>query len=83
MREWIFAKQNCWLTQSDGNKFRPRVFLKSLPVNYPDKWTNWTEEQYQDYIKSNGKPSIFDYIKYMMNFDYSGIKGGILGSPKK
>ena len=83
MREWIFAKQNCWLTQSDGNEFRPRVFLKSLPVNYPDKWTNWTEEQYQDYIKSNGKPSIFDYIKYMMNFDYSGIKGGILGSPKK
>lgn len=82
MRQWITANKGCWLTQSDTNPHRPRVFVKSLPVNYPNAWTNWTEEQYQEYIKENGEQTIFDLVKYMRNFDYSSYDGGIFGSPK-
>lgn len=83
MRKFIFAKKNCWLTQSEDNSYRPRIFVKSLPVNYPNKWTNWTEEQYQEYIKENGEPTVLDFIKYVRNFNYSEYEGGIFGSPKE
>lgn len=63
MRKTIYAKENCWLTQSPVNKRKPRIFLKSISVNYPDCWENWTEEQYQEYIKEHGKPGLKELIE--------------------
>lgn len=79
MRKTIHAEEGHWLTQSDSNKFRPRVFVKSLPVNYPQYWTQWTDEQKNEYEKEHGKQTLLTLLKYANNFDYSKVPGGILG----
>ena len=75
----ITANEGFWLTQSESNEFRPRIFVKRLPVNYPQYWTQWTDEQKQAYEVEHGTMSPFDLLKYMHNFDYSHIKGGVFG----
>ena len=73
-RKFIFAKEGCWLTQSDKNPHRPRIFLKSIPSKYPNAWVNWTDEKYQEYCKEHG-PMTKEVLKeYLSNFDYTGDK---------
>lgn len=78
-REIIFAKEGCWLTQSEKNDKRPRIFVKTLPVHYPEMWCNWTDEQYQEYCKEHGEMTTAKLIQYYSNFDYSK-EGGFLGT---
>lgn len=74
VRKFIFAKEGCWLTQSDKNPYRPRVFLKSIPVIDPELWVNWTDEKYQEYCKEHG-PMTKELIKeYLSNFDCTNDK---------
>ena len=84
-REIIFAKEGCWLTQSEKNQFRPRIFLKNIPIKYGDReqWINWTEEKYQEYCKENGPMSVEKIVKYMENFDYTKDKSFFGFSPEK
>lgn len=82
MRQFIFAKKDCWLTQSEVNVFRPRIFLKMIPVNYPESWTEWTNKQKEDYEAQYGKMKPTDIIAYYNNFDYS-TTGGFWGEIKR
>lgn len=77
MRTFIYANKGCYLTQSENNPHRPRLFFKALPVHYPDMWTNWTEEQYRQYIAEHGKTTIENLIQYVSQFDYSNEPNGI------
>lgn len=83
MRTWIFSKKDCWLTQSELNDRKPRVFVKRLPVNHPEMWTEWTETQRQEYIREYGETTLSDYIKCYKAIDYSTIEGGFWGKKQE
>ena len=78
----MFAKKDCWLTQSELNQFRPRIFMKVIPVNYPKYWTTWTNEEKEAYEAENGKMKPTDLLAYYNNFDYSKT-GGFWGEINK
>lgn len=74
-RHLIFAKEGYWLTQSDKNPHRPRVFFKSIPVKHPEAWVNWSDEKYKEYCKEHGPMTKEKLMQYFSNFDYSKEKG--------
>lgn len=56
MRQWIHAANGKWLTQSESNPTKDaRIFIKSLPVNNPSNWVEWTDEQKMEYEKDHLK----------------------------
>ena len=54
MRKVIRASEGNWLTQSDTHPFNEvHIFIKSLPVNTPSNWVEWTDAQKTDYEQSH------------------------------